>query len=109
MRAAKPIGPCSVDALDEAVVNAIRAATNGGFVRGAARLQEQIAAQLGRRVTPGQAGRPPRKDTERASGHGVTTDKIVSAARPHKVTIRLVEGSALKVSGCARGCGQSLA
>src|SRR5580704_10166722 len=24
-------------------------------------------------------------------GHGVTTDKIVSAARPHKSTIRLVE------------------
>jgi hypothetical protein len=42
------------EALDEAVVNEIRAATNGGFV-------------LGRRVTPGHAGRPPRKDTERAS------------------------------------------
>jgi hypothetical protein len=51
----------------QAAVNEIRAATNGGFVLGAARLHEQIAAQLGRRVTPGQAGRPPRKDTERAS------------------------------------------
>ena len=40
------------------------------------------------------------------TGHGVTIDKIVSAARPHKSTIRLVEGC---VSGCARGCGQSLA
>jgi hypothetical protein len=26
------------------------------------------------------------------TGHGVTTDKIVSAARPHKSTIRLMEG-----------------
>src|SRR5450755_1523684 len=26
------------------------------------------------------------------TGHGVTTDKIVSAARPHKSSIRLVEG-----------------
>jgi putative transposase len=55
------------DAPDEAVVDEIRAATNGGFVLGAARFQQQIAAMLGRRVTPGQAGRPPRKDTERAS------------------------------------------
>jgi hypothetical protein len=54
------------DALDEAVVNEIRAATNGGFVLGAARFQQKIAAMLGRRVTAGQAGRPPRKDTERA-------------------------------------------
>jgi hypothetical protein len=45
----------------------IRAATNGGFVLGAARFQERIAAQFGRRVTPGHAGRPPRKVTERAS------------------------------------------
>jgi putative transposase len=54
------------EALDEAAVAEIRAATNGGFVLGAARFQEQIAAQLGRRVTPGQAGRPPRKNTGRA-------------------------------------------
>jgi len=55
------------DASDEAVVNEIRVATNGGFVLGAARFQQEIAAMLGRRVTPGQAGRPPRKDTERVS------------------------------------------
>jgi len=55
------------EVLDEAVVNEIRAATNGGFVLGAAHFQKEIAAMLGRRVTPGQAGRPPRKDTERAS------------------------------------------
>ena len=55
------------DTLDDAVVNDIRAATNGGFVLGAARFQDKIAAMLGRRVTPGQAGRPPHKDTERAS------------------------------------------
>ena len=54
------------EALDEAVVNEIRAATNGGFVLGAARFQQQIAAMLGRGVTPGQAGRPPREDTASA-------------------------------------------
>jgi hypothetical protein len=50
-----------------AVVNAIRAATNCGFVLGAAHFHWEIAAILGRRVTPGQAGRSPRKGTERAS------------------------------------------
>ncbi|MGA2293218.1 hypothetical protein [Bradyrhizobium sp.] len=55
------------DALDEAVVNEIRAVANGGFVLGAARFHEQTAAQLGRRVTSAQAGRPPRKHPERAS------------------------------------------
>ncbi|MGA7804317.1 MAG: hypothetical protein WCB02_06780 [Bradyrhizobium sp.] len=50
------------EALDETVVDEIRAATNGGFVLGAARFREQIAAMLGRRVTPVQAGRLPRKD-----------------------------------------------
>jgi putative transposase len=55
------------EGLDEAVVNEIRTATNGGFVLGAARFQTRIAAMLGRRVTAGQAGRPPRNDTEGAS------------------------------------------
>ena len=44
------------DAFDAAVVDEIRAATNCGFVPGAARFQWEIAAVLGRRVTPGQAG-----------------------------------------------------
>jgi len=55
------------DALDEPIVNEIRAATNGGFVLGAARFQEEIARSLGRRVTLGKPGRPPRKDTKRTS------------------------------------------
>jgi putative transposase len=70
-------------ALDEAVVDEIRAATNGGFVLGAARFQEQIAAQLGRRVNPGQAGRPPRKDTGRAS---VGPNRL--QARPGRIASR---------------------
>jgi putative transposase len=65
------------DTLDEAVVNEIRAATNGGFVLGAARFQAKIAAMLGRRVNPGQPGRPPGKDTERA---GARPDRL--QARP---------------------------
>jgi putative transposase len=52
--------------LDESVVNEIRTATNGGFVLGTARFRDRIAARLGRRVTPGQPGRPSRQDTERA-------------------------------------------
>jgi len=47
-------------ALDEAVVDEIRAATNGGFVLGTARFEEQIAAMLGRRVTPGARSGPGR-------------------------------------------------
>ncbi len=38
----------------------IRSATNGNFVLGNKRFQEQIANSLGRRVTKGKAGRPKR-------------------------------------------------
>jgi putative transposase len=44
--------------LDAATLAAIRSATNGGFVLGAARFAEDIAGALGRRVTRGKAGRP---------------------------------------------------
>jgi putative transposase len=53
------------EAPDDAVLNEIRAATNGGFVLGTTRFQDQIARALGRRVTPGKPGRPSDKDTER--------------------------------------------
>ena len=55
------------DALYAAVVNDIRTATNGGFVLGAARFCDRIAAKLGRRVTPGQPGRPSRQAIEHVS------------------------------------------
>ena len=55
------------DALDAAVVNDIRVATNGGFVLGAARFRDKIAAKLGRRVIPGQPGRPSRQAIEPGS------------------------------------------
>jgi len=42
--------------------NQIRTATNGNYVLGNQRFQEQIAHALGRRVTKGKAGRP--KETE---------------------------------------------
>ena len=53
--------------VDQAVVEQLRAATNGGYVLGNGRFQSQIAKALGRRVVPGKAGRPrskSRQDTE---------------------------------------------
>ncbi|MFC3677184.1 transposase [Ferrovibrio xuzhouensis] len=53
-------------ALDPVLIEAIRAATNGGYALGNAAFAAQIAAALGRRVTPGKAGRPPKPhDDER--------------------------------------------
>ena len=46
------------DHLDAALVAEIRQSTNGNFVLGGKRFQEQIAAALGRRVAPAEAGRP---------------------------------------------------
>lgn len=43
------------------ISNQIRQAINGNFALGNARFTEEIAARLGRRVTPGKAGRPPKK------------------------------------------------
>jgi putative transposase len=42
------------------MVDEIRRATNGNFVLGGEHFAEQIAAALGRRVTPGKSGRPKR-------------------------------------------------
>ncbi len=41
-------------------VDALRAATNGGWALGDARFKEQIATALGRRVAPLPKGRPPK-------------------------------------------------
>jgi len=51
------------DQLDPGLVDEIRKATNGNFALGNQRFAEQIATALGRRVTPGKAGRP-RKQVE---------------------------------------------
>jgi len=48
---------CAEQSLD----NEIRAATNGNYVLGSIKFQEQIAQALGRRVTRGKAGRPKRE------------------------------------------------
>ncbi|MEA1933813.1 MAG: hypothetical protein U9N60_05200 [Thermodesulfobacteriota bacterium] len=55
--------------LEPGVVDRIRHATNGNFALGNQRFKEEIAAMLGRRVTPGKAGRP-RKKTEKKEGDG---------------------------------------
>ena len=39
-------------------LNAIRKATNGNFALGNERFADQVAAMIGRRVTPGKSGRP---------------------------------------------------
>lgn len=44
--------------LDPGMIDAIRSATNGNFALGDNRFAEQVAAALGRRATPGKAGRP---------------------------------------------------
>jgi len=46
--------------LDEPVVTEIHQATNGNYVLGSPRFQDEIAAMLKRRVTPGKTGRPAR-------------------------------------------------
>jgi len=53
--------------LDEALVNEIRAATDGGFVLGTARFQDEIARRVGRRVARGKPGRPPKPKSEPAA------------------------------------------
>jgi putative transposase len=53
--------------LEPGLVDEIRRATNGNFALGNSRFTDEIAAALGRRVTPGQSGRP-RKVIEPASG-----------------------------------------
>jgi len=47
-------------ALDADFLDALRAATNGGWALGSARFQRQVADALGRRVTPLPRGRQPR-------------------------------------------------
>ena len=54
--------------LDPETVEEIRAATNGNFALGSSKFQAQVAAALGRRVTPGRSGRP-RKNKKPASLH----------------------------------------
>ena len=44
--------------LDPGLVDKIRTATNGGFVLGSERFQEEIAAMVGRRTWRGSPGRP---------------------------------------------------
>lgn len=46
--------------LDTEVLGEIRAATNRNYVLGTRRFQAEVAAVVGRRVTRGKAGRPPK-------------------------------------------------
>ncbi len=47
--------------LDAEVLGDIRAATNGNYALGSQRFHDEVAAMLGRRVSRGRAGRPPKK------------------------------------------------
>ena len=49
--------------LSTAKMDTIRKATNGNFALGDNRFQTEISKVLGRRVTPGKAGRPKKKST----------------------------------------------
>lgn len=44
--------------LDPGMADEICAATNGNYTLGSSLFQAQVAATLGRRVTPGKSGRP---------------------------------------------------
>ena len=48
--------------LDTVELDKIRKATNGGFALGNDRFHAEMSTRLGRRVTPGKAGRPKKKD-----------------------------------------------
>ena len=52
--------------LESGEIDRIRKATNGNFALGNSRFGEEISKMLDRRVTPGQAGRPKKKDNERS-------------------------------------------
>jgi putative transposase len=49
------------NALEPGEVHQIRTATNGNYALGNHRFAAQLASALSRRVTPGRAGRPPKK------------------------------------------------
>jgi len=52
------------DASPDAVLRAIRDATNGGFALGNERFQRQIAVMVGRRTWRGKSGRPNKRPTD---------------------------------------------
>jgi putative transposase len=52
------------DALDAGFIDALRAATNGGWALGDARFKSEIANALGRRVAPLPRGWPPKPKTK---------------------------------------------
>lgn len=51
--------------LEAGVIDEIREATNGNFTLGNSRFKQEISTMLGRRVTPGKAGRPRKKSIPR--------------------------------------------
>lgn len=51
--------------LKPGVIDEIRKATNGNFALGNSRFKQEIGEMLGRRVTPGKAGRPRKNNITR--------------------------------------------
>lgn len=54
--------------LEPGVLEQIRQASNGSFALGSPRFADEIAAALGRRVTPGKSGRPRKSPELKANG-----------------------------------------
>jgi len=48
--------------MEPGLVDQIRKATNGNFVLGDNRFKDEISKALGRRVVPGKAGRPTKRE-----------------------------------------------
>lgn len=51
------------EALDDAFLDAVRAATNGGWALGDETFRRRVAKAVGRRVAPLPKGRPPKRET----------------------------------------------
>ncbi len=47
--------------LDPGLIDQIRTATNRNYALGSDRFAAEVGAMLGRRVTPGKSGRPPKE------------------------------------------------
>jgi len=48
--------------MDSRIVDEIRTATNGNYALGSSQFKDQVAAALGRRVSPGKSGRPRKQE-----------------------------------------------
>lgn len=76
-----------------ALIEEIRRTTNGNFVFGSRPFADRIASTLGRRVTPGAAGRPGTKATQKQAGEANRSETHLEDENEKRVQ-RTVTGTA---------------